>query len=136
MTNLAMAVVVRDGRVLVQERYRNAKGMVFEFPGGTVDQNESGEQAAIRELMEETGIGNVSVVSSHKYKNEFGGEIYFVILKQRENEEPKVVESYRKQVFHWFKPSEIPARRFYNADRQFIETELSKCTYQVSAVGR
>ncbi|MFA0897208.1 NUDIX domain-containing protein, partial [Vibrio cholerae] len=29
--------------------------MIFEFPGGSIDAGESGEQAAIRELWEETG---------------------------------------------------------------------------------
>ncbi|WP_139123462.1 NUDIX hydrolase, partial [Vibrio parahaemolyticus] len=47
MKDLSMAVVVKQGKVLVQNRYRSGKGMVFEFPGGSVDSGESGEQAAI-----------------------------------------------------------------------------------------
>ncbi|WP_439333271.1 NUDIX hydrolase [Vibrio viridaestus] len=54
MKNLSMAVVVKQDRVLIQQRYRRNKGMVFEFPGGSVDADESGEDAAIRELCEET----------------------------------------------------------------------------------
>ncbi|TOD73503.1 NUDIX hydrolase, partial [Vibrio parahaemolyticus] len=37
MKDLSMAVVVKQGKVLVQNRYRSGKGMVFEFPGGSVD---------------------------------------------------------------------------------------------------
>ncbi len=33
MKNIAMGVVVRDGKVLIQKRFRRGQGMVFEFPG-------------------------------------------------------------------------------------------------------
>lgn len=56
LKNIAMAVVVRGGKVLVQKRFRHGQGMVFEFPGGTVDPSESGCQAAVRELWEETDL--------------------------------------------------------------------------------
>ncbi|HDM8209953.1 TPA: NUDIX domain-containing protein, partial [Vibrio campbellii] len=37
MKNIAMGVVVRDGKVLIQKRFRRGQGMVFEFPGGSID---------------------------------------------------------------------------------------------------
>ena len=123
-----MAVLIRTGKVLVQERYRSTKGMVFEFPGGSVDLNETGEQAAIRELKEETGLRSVSVLGIHTLVNEFGGDIHYVILEQTEQEEPKVVEAYRKQIFHWFHPASIPRQDFYKADILFIENQLIKYT--------
>ncbi len=75
LKNLSMAVVVKQGKVLVQNRYRRGKGMVFEFPGGSVDSGESGEQAAIRELWEETGLNGLKVLGNHTAKNSYGGEI-------------------------------------------------------------
>ncbi|MBE3745013.1 NUDIX hydrolase, partial [Vibrio parahaemolyticus] len=71
MKNLSMAVVVKQGKVLVQNRYRRGKGMVFEFPGGSVDSGESGEQAAIRELWEETGLNGLKVLGNHTAKNSY-----------------------------------------------------------------
>ena len=41
----------REGIVLVQSRFRN----VWELPGGAIDPGESARQAAIRELVEESG---------------------------------------------------------------------------------
>ncbi|MFA0897145.1 NUDIX hydrolase, partial [Vibrio cholerae] len=55
MNHLAMAVVIKNNLVLVQKRFRKNTGMIFEFPGGSIDAGDSGEQAAIRELWEETG---------------------------------------------------------------------------------
>lgn len=125
MKNLAMAVVVRNGKILVQERFRRDKGMVFEFPGGTIDQGETPEQAAVRELWEETGLKDLEFVSTHKKINEFGSDIHFVILNAPKAAEPQAVNPARKQTFHWFKPQEIPQKDFYKADIEFIEKNLA-----------
>ena len=62
MKYLSMAVVIKQGKVLIQERYRSNQGMVFEFSGGEVETNESGTDAAIRELYEETNMSGFVVV--------------------------------------------------------------------------
>ena len=99
MKKRSMAVVVRDGLVLIQRRYRRDQGMVYEFPGGSVDQNESGTKAAIRELWEETGIASIESIG---------------------------VEPDRQQSFFWFSVSEIPLADFYEADLLFIRRYLGQ----------
>ena len=54
--DIALAIVVRKQRVLVQKRYRQKCGFLFEFPGGSPETNESWFEAASRELYEETGL--------------------------------------------------------------------------------
>lgn len=49
------ACVWRDGKVLLVERAKPPKGM-WAFPGGHVEPGERLEEAAARELMEETGM--------------------------------------------------------------------------------
>ena len=49
------ACVWRDGKVLLVERAKPPRGM-WAFPGGHVELGESLEQAAARELHEETGL--------------------------------------------------------------------------------
>jgi len=54
---VALALVEKDGRLLVSRR---SAGRVFagywEFPGGRIEQGETPEEAAIREVREETGL--------------------------------------------------------------------------------
>ena len=51
----AGVVLIEDGKVALIERHRAGKHY-FVFPGGGVDAGETPEQAAIREMEEETGL--------------------------------------------------------------------------------
>lgn len=51
----AGAVLIADDKVALIERFRDGKHY-FVFPGGGADKGETPEQAAIREMKEETGL--------------------------------------------------------------------------------
>lgn len=47
-----------DGQIIMERQYRHGlKRFAWEIPAGVVEQNETPEQAAKRELLEETGFG-------------------------------------------------------------------------------
>lgn len=126
MKNVAMAVVIKNRKVLIQERFRRSKGMVFEFPGGTMDSGETPEQAAARELWEETGLKNVEVIGWHEGINDFGSKIYFVVFSASGEAGPQIVDSARRQTFHWLDAQDIPRKDLYQADIDFIDKHLSR----------
>jgi mutator protein MutT len=126
MNDLGMAVVVRNDKVLIQERFRHSKGMVQEFPGGSVDDNETGIQAAVRELEEETGLVDLEVLADYSFPNEYGGKIYFVVLAGTDKE-PEEIDAERKQTFKWLKLKDLRRADFYRADLEFVDTKL--CAY-------
>lgn len=50
-------------KILLQKEFRPAcNNWVYNFPGGLIDEGESIEQAATRELKEETGLSLISIV--------------------------------------------------------------------------
>ncbi|MFW7525029.1 NUDIX hydrolase [Vibrio ostreicida] len=124
MKHLSMAVVIRQGKVLIQERDRGLQRRVVEFPGGYVEYDESGTDAALRVLFEETGLNDVSHVATYSDINEFGGRIYYVLLRQITADEPIASDVSRQQTFHWYQPDQIPSEKFHAADCRFIRDQL------------
>lgn len=53
---VAAAIIVHDGRVLLVRRRITEGELSWQFPAGVVEPGESGEQAAVRETLEETGL--------------------------------------------------------------------------------
>ena len=54
---VASALITREGRILVtQRREGDDQGLLWEFPGGKVEEGEEPRQALQRELREELGI--------------------------------------------------------------------------------
>src|SRR5690349_4859297 len=51
-----IAVVIREGRVLLVRRANPPDAGLWGFPGGKIEFGETVEAAAIRELLEETGV--------------------------------------------------------------------------------
>lgn len=121
---IVVAAIIRNqvGEILVAQR--NAKknyGLMWEFPGGKVEPEETHAQALARELVEELGIEAViephcyavttdehptAVVELHFYRVEhFSGE-----LTLHEHEASK-----------WLKPSELGTVEFAPADIEVVK---------------
>jgi ADP-ribose pyrophosphatase len=55
--NAVTVICIRDGQILMQREYSHPPGEVLlQFPGGKIEGNETPEQAAVRELREESGF--------------------------------------------------------------------------------
>ncbi len=56
LPSVAAAVIVSRGRLLLVRRCRPEGDLVWQLPAGVVESGETGEQAAVRETAEETGL--------------------------------------------------------------------------------
>jgi ADP-ribose pyrophosphatase YjhB (NUDIX family) len=74
---IAEAVIVRDSRILMVKQHVERGAIVWNFPGGGVEGNETAEQACVREAKEETGydISITKLLSENEGKYTYLAEI-------------------------------------------------------------
>lgn len=66
--NVAIAVLIYQNQFLICERKNKFEGY-FEFPGGKIEKNESGEEAIKRELLEELNLSISQLKYFKSYQN-------------------------------------------------------------------
>jgi 8-oxo-dGTP diphosphatase len=128
------AVVISEGKMLLEKRKNEPGKGKWSIPGGLVDLGESPEQAVIREVMEETRlevdaprlidvVSDVSLDENGKVKYHFVIIDYLVKVKQGE---PKAASD--ADALKWVPFSEVEAydltrsfRVFFQRNRQSLE---------------
>jgi ribonuclease HI/8-oxo-dGTP pyrophosphatase MutT (NUDIX family) len=80
-TVVRILVKAEDGHFLLVRRSEGDRWSPhkYELPGGKVDFQEEFEEAAKRELREETGLENASLTFLHAFSEEFHGTLYTIL---------------------------------------------------------
>ena len=78
MRNRAGIILIKDDRLALIERHRGGLHY-FIFPGGGIDEDESEEQAAIREAEEELGIVVEIIQKVAELTRPSGRQFYFLV---------------------------------------------------------
>lgn len=117
------AEIERDGRYLITQRRPEASmPLLWEFPGGRVEEGESDEQALARELREEMGIsvevGLRSLHVSHEYE---GYTLDLLVYRASTADEPRAL---RVHDFRWVRPEEFDQYPFPGADQRSVDALL------------
>ena len=89
MRNRSLALVVRDEKILMVKTFRFNR-YIFELPGGGIEAGESPEEAAIRELKEETGLEGVIHRPLNTLHCKDGSTDYVFLVDVSEDQEPIV----------------------------------------------
>lgn len=109
------ALVMRNGKVLMHRR-KGAHGEgTWSCPGGHLELNESWEECAAREVLEETGMQATSAkfiaVTNDRFPHE--GKHYVTIWMLVEADgEPRNLEPERCEGWEWFSWNDLPRPLF------------------------
>ena len=121
ITEVVAALIWREGTFMICQRPANkARGLLWEFVGGKTEPGETGEQALVRECMEELGI-TVSVQGvfcevTHVYPDL---TVHLTLYHARiEEGEPQKIEH---NDIRWIAPSQTGDFEFCPADVEILE---------------
>ena len=120
MTEVVAALIWDNDRFMICQRpAHKARGLLWEFVGGKVEQGESKEQALIRECKEELNVllsvGDVFMDVVHEYPDL---TVHLTLFNTTIAEgEPKKLEHNDIQ---WITPSEIANYEFCPADKTIL----------------
>jgi 8-oxo-dGTP diphosphatase len=120
------AQIERDGRYLITQRKPSSSlPLLWEFPGGRVEEGETDQAALRRELKEEMDIdvevGDSSVSVTHEYSAYvIDFRVYRCAIKTPDERIKKI----GIHDFRWVRPSEFDDYEFPGADQATVEALL------------
>jgi 8-oxo-dGTP diphosphatase len=116
------ALIWDQGKILVcQRRKGDTFGLLWEFPGGKLEPQESLAEGLARELREELGvearIGVEIYRTQHQYQEakEPIQLIFFLAVA-----DPTGMKNLAFEQMRWLDPVELPTLEFLPADREFV----------------
>ena len=120
MTEVVAALIWKDNKFMICQRpAHKARGLLWEFVGGKVEQGETKEQALIRECREELAVtisvGNVFMDVIHEYPDL---TVHLTLFNATIAE--GVPQKLEHNDIQWIKPSEIPNYEFCPADEEIL----------------
>ncbi|MEO1235029.1 MAG: (deoxy)nucleoside triphosphate pyrophosphohydrolase, partial [Myxococcota bacterium] len=120
------AQIERDGRYLITQRKPTSSlPLLWEFPGGRVEEGESDPDALARELREEMTIavevGDAAVAVTHEYD---AYVIDFRVYHCRLVSPPEAIEPVGVHDYRWVAPDELDDYEFPGADQATIDALL------------
>ncbi len=100
----ATAIILKDNKIVLIHRKRNGEEF-WAFPGGSIEENESKEEAVKREVKEETNLDVLNLKFAFETVNQ-DGQKHFVYYCNCNNNELKLIgeEAEINSEHNWYNP--------------------------------
>lgn len=74
----AAGILIQNNSIALMHRIKNGKEY-YVIPGGGVEENETTEEATIREIKEEVGIDVKVIKKMYEYKDEKSSQLFYLV---------------------------------------------------------
>lgn len=125
--NVVGAIIKRDNRIFICKRAEGDNEAIYkwEFPGGTVEKNESNEQALTRELQEEFKV-NIKVNRFVKrIVKEYEKRIIDICFYEAETNDEFIMQEDHLE-YRWVNKDELLNYDFAPVDKDFVNFIIAK----------
>ena len=128
---IGVVIVNNEGKVLVGRR-RGSHAQLYSIPGGHLELGETFEEAAVKEIKEETGLDiidpTVFCVTNNlrTYREEGIHYISVCLVVNKFNGEPTNLEPEKCNGWNWVDPYNLPHPHF-DASENAIRCYLEQC---------
>ena len=129
MTEVVAALIWKGNKFMICQRpAHKARGLLWEFVGGKVEQGETKEQALIRECKEELNVllsvGDVFMEVVHEYPDiTVRLTVFNAVIAEG------VPQKLEHNDIRWITPAEIPQYDFCPADVEILDKLIKEYTY-------
>ena len=117
--NVSAAVIINKNKVLLAKRKEGYLNDMWEFPGGKIEEGETAQAAAVREINEELNLkieaGNLLLVLEHEYPDK-RVRLHFVKSKLSVQKNNTNIDFESNPDVGWFKTDKFPFGQFCPAD--------------------
>ena len=99
----ASAIIIKNNQVLLMHRKKEGKEY-WTFPGGGIEEGETGGEAVVREVKEETGLVCTKVAKAFEVETFEGGNLHPYYFCEVEDGQPKLggPEAERNSPDNWY----------------------------------
>ena len=121
---VAAAVVWDGARLLMTQRAAGgALGLMWEFPGGKIERDETPEQAIVREVREELGVSATPLEPLHSVAHDYAhGTRVEIVFVSCTLDSLTFTLSDEVNAARWLPPAEIDLSGVLEADRDFLRS--------------
>lgn len=123
----ASAIIIQDNQILLIHRKREGKEYWI-TPGGTVEDDETPEQAVMREVKEETSLTATVIAQSFTFEADDRTQLHFICSVDSKNVMLGGPEALKNNPSNWYRPEWVPLDqiKYINMVPEEVKIQLLK----------
>lgn len=125
MQKATLIFLLRDGEVMLIKKLRGIGAGFYNGPGGRMEDGETLEECAAREMKEEVGLAVRNLEYSGLCHFNFGGKPFMDVYVYRASEYSGEMKNTDEAIPEWFPLDKIPYDRMWKDDRYWFPLMLA-----------